>query len=170
MKKKGFTLIELIVVIAIIGVLAAILVPAMVGYLTKSRIMAANTAARDINTAVSIAALELMQQEFHYTKLADKYTYDQQTIESETEVKLSELNKNSTDDMEKYIKSKIHDYFTSNTTVDEVSFHLAAGTCDAVGVINRGYPGSYPIAINADDFRTEDEWTSEKALIYAMSK
>ncbi len=52
--KEGFTLVELIVVLAIISVLTTILVSTLMGQVTKSRIASANsgaTSARDnINT------------------------------------------------------------------------------------------------------------------------
>lgn len=48
---KAFTLVELIVVIAIIGVLASILVPSLLGFTRDSKIAAANSNAHTVYTS-----------------------------------------------------------------------------------------------------------------------
>mgnify|MGYP003182897022 CR=1 FL=1 len=59
MNKKGFTLVELVVVIAIIGVLAAILVPTMMSYIRKAKLKSANSNAKIVFNTVNAVVTDM---------------------------------------------------------------------------------------------------------------
>jgi len=70
MKNKGFSLVELIIVIAIMAILAAAIAPALIRYIDKSRKADDVSAAETINTAVSAA----LANEDAYSQAADYMT------------------------------------------------------------------------------------------------
>jgi prepilin-type N-terminal cleavage/methylation domain-containing protein len=74
--KHGFTLIELIVVIAIIGILSAIAVPSMIGYINSAKNTALKANCRNLVTSGTTFAVEKMAQNSAYLGK----TYDNTTL------------------------------------------------------------------------------------------
>lgn len=132
MKKKGFTLIELIVVIAIIGVLAAILVPAMMGYVKKSKVTTNNTTAKSIFNAFNTSITDLDSADKTCPSAAMSGTNG---IESTSD-----------------IGKKVHSYFADIDAVDAWKVNIDnTSTVLACGVCEGRYCGSYPKQTDPDD-------------------
>lgn len=151
--KKGFTLIELIVVIAIIGVLAAILVPSMLGYVKKSKISSVNSTASSVYKAINSALTELDEEGIDVGGLFIlKWNGTAWSTDDATEPsKLSECLGSG-----KLFDKKVTNFFSDIKEVDEVNAQLTGGACVALACRSDStYTGTYPGGVvTTDTYKT----------------
>ena len=70
-KKKGFTIVELVIVIAVIGILAAVLIPTFSGLINKAQVASDSAIVKNINTQLSVAEVEDGKNATMYDALQD---------------------------------------------------------------------------------------------------
>lgn len=153
--KKGFTLIELIVVIAIIGVLAAILVPAMLGYVKKSKIQSANAAASTMLKAANSAIEEL-----------DEAGYDVSTLNTFYHTANTS---DGTDAAQSNIISYMKEY-NDDVKATEFAIYIKDGMGVAAAAKSGAYYGTSPIVFTNKNYDTLDPDSVTEALTTAYSQ
>ena len=175
MKKKGFTLIELIVVIASIGVLAAILVPAMMGYVKKSKITSANSAAKSIYTGAQSAITDMNSEDAPMAALSIFQASNGDTVggKSGTSVTTAPANSTSTataDVLAKF-RYRIYVYFSDINKLNNAWVKLSANyDVLGVGVIDsNNYVGTHPKQMTVDKYDKDFKTTQAQAGIMAYA-
>lgn len=137
--KKGFTLIELIVVIAIIGVLAAILVPSMLGYVKKSKIQGANSTASTLGKAVNSAATELDEEDDFFADGFIEFNKTEGGVSGETEA-----------------EEAIQPFFSDIEDID-ACVGIKEGQCVVAAVRSGKYYGTWPTYYTAKNWGGKGE-------------
>ena len=142
MKKKGFTLIELIVVIAIIGVLTGILVPSMMGYIKKAKIAAANSSASQVIKTANI----MLSESGDDVGLGDgKYALNC-TAEQASGGAFGDIE----EEVEQYILE-----FDDSLTELPFALQIEEGFAVAAATKNGKYFGTYPAHLTHKNYNTE---------------
>ncbi len=170
--KKGFTLIELIVVIAIIGVLAAILVPTMLGYVKKSKLSGATSTASSLSKALNTALVELDEEGYTLPSGAIKikaaaagatpteWEADTAAIAGSSIGSKPTGAASGTPESGTALMNKVKVYFADVKKVKAAYARVTGGTCDVVScTTDNTYIGTVPTGVvTADNY---DKYKSE---------
>ncbi len=180
--KKGFTLVELIVVIAIIGVLAAILIPTMLGYVTSSKVQSANSTATEVKNSINNFITDMDTKGYAIEKnagkdaktaqatweitftngAADSWTKCDKTIFSKAGEDLKGPSTATNKSIFGYLEEKLEADYTFNNVA--ITAYINEGKC--VGVV---YYADGNAMVGDNECPTFEQMTGKAATPYAWS-
>lgn len=126
--QKGFTLVEVIVVLVILAIMAAVLIPSLIGYIDKSRQNTVVSETRSIVTAVQTLASE------KYAKQNDSSTtvYTLGTVAGTTVILYNDIE--TLCEIE-YLDTKLSGVTITGGKVTALKYSSGGFTCDYPGYI-----------------------------------